>query len=594
MDKFGLRPVSRQKGLSQSIGNQGQTVTPTSSNIFRIKNVTTPYDSTLQVSGQQIKSDSTIFDHNNQYISYFLHMIDLSSSEQQIITFIKGEISMIQQEINEYDKDVKIRNNSQKQEFNKGHLNILKRWLLQNSRPILKYQEIMSQEFIKFINPDILAEQIKVENKDQCIQKLYRIIQGLDLFLFKLTEYLTITFIKYEDFISKNLPLDSQLQNRVNNLIKGAQIFPNNISFIHQDRFNQLQKHYQTKMQEQLQTKIQNNKSSGIPFNINSDYPKQEIKTTSELIKYLESLKPNTLLNSDYMKQIKNSLSHIEQFNFQIQEEKIHKYQVSQQQFKVQIDQLEKQVIFLQSENEKIKLNNQKQLDDQEEKHIKEVEIMQNDIQQQIQLQIQEKVNSLNQKIKDQETQMNKLQTQYYEMIHKPQDKQIQNHQNLKEVNKENQQNQRENNEDQQKKINLIDEVKLEYSKIIENLRKESADFKQKYTDMKINCETTYQELLNVKQLLIQAQKEKEEIQFKFSQKFMSKQEFTDTFEQALKEEFKRMKKSFEDRIERLNQDIITLKRDKHKSINDMKQQLDREIETKNLLMKKLSIYIKF
>ncbi|EAR83092.2 hypothetical protein TTHERM_01015950 (macronuclear) [Tetrahymena thermophila SB210] len=602
MDKFGLRPVSRQKGFSQSIGNnQSQVISPASSNIFRIKNVTTPYDSTLQVSGQQIKSDSTIFDHhNNQNLNYMLHMIDICSPEQQITTFIKGEISMIQQEINEYDKDAKIRNNSQKQEFNKGHVNIFKRWLLQNSRPILKYQDVMSQEFLKFINPDILTEQMKVESKEQCIQKLYRIVQGLDLFLLKLTEYLTITFIKYEDFISKNLPLESQLQNRVNNLIKGTQIFPSSISFIHQDRFNQLQKHCQSKMQEQLQNKIQHNKNSGIPFNINNDCPKSEIKTTADLVKYLESLKPNTLLNSDYMKQIKNILGHIEQISQQIQEEKTQKYQASHQQFKVQIDQLEKQVTFLQNDNEKIKLNNQKQLEDQEAKHIKEVEIMQNDIQQQIQLQIQEKVNSLNQKIKDQETQMNKLQAQYYDMLHKKQDKSIQNQNNLKEikeVNKENQQNQQnhhEHHEDQQKAINLIDELKLEYTKLIENLRKESADFKQKYTDMKINCETTYQELLNVKQLLMQAQKEKEEIQFKFSQKFMSKQEFTDTFEQALKEEFKRMKKSFEDRIERLNQDIITLKRDKHKSINDMKQQLDREIETKNLLMKKLSIYLKF
>lgn len=31
------------------------------------------------------------------------------------------------------------------------------------------------------------------------------------------------------------------------------------------------------------------------------------------------------------------------------------------------------------------------------------------------------------------------------------------------------------------------------------------------------------------------------------------------------------MKKSFEDRIERLNQDVITLKKDKNKSIFDMK-----------------------
>lgn len=54
------------------------------------------------------------------------------------------------------------------------------------------------------------------------------------------------------------------------------------------------------------------------------------------------------------------------------------------------------------------------------------------------------------------------------------------------------------------------------------------------------------------------------------------------------------MKKSFEDKIEKLNLDIVNLKKDKHKTLIEMKSKLDRETETKDLLMKKLSLYLKF
>jgi len=54
------------------------------------------------------------------------------------------------------------------------------------------------------------------------------------------------------------------------------------------------------------------------------------------------------------------------------------------------------------------------------------------------------------------------------------------------------------------------------------------------------------------------------------------------------------MKKSYEDKIEKLNKDVSSLKLEKHRALIDMKNMLDREQETKNLLMKKLSLFIKF
>ena len=55
---------------------------------------------------------------------------------------------------------------------------------------------------------------------------------------------------------------------------------------------------------------------------------------------------------------------------------------------------------------------------------------------------------------------------------------------------------------------------------------------------------------------------------------------------------FERYKKGFERKIDSLKYEIDYLKRDKGRSIFDLKTKLDREEETKRLLIKKLSAYI--
>ena len=67
-----------------------------------------------------------------------------------------------------------------------------------------------------------------------------------------------------------------------------------------------------------------------------------------------------------------------------------------------------------------------------------------------------------------------------------------------------------------------------------------------------------------------------------------------DRFEEALREEFRNMQIGFEEKIESLSELIISIKKEKGKELLEMKQQLTREIETKNLLMKKLSTFINY
>lgn len=54
------------------------------------------------------------------------------------------------------------------------------------------------------------------------------------------------------------------------------------------------------------------------------------------------------------------------------------------------------------------------------------------------------------------------------------------------------------------------------------------------------------------------------------------------------------MKKAFEKRIDTLSWDNERVKKEKARGLIDMKLKMDKEVETKSLLLKKLSCYIKW
>ena len=66
-----------------------------------------------------------------------------------------------------------------------------------------------------------------------------------------------------------------------------------------------------------------------------------------------------------------------------------------------------------------------------------------------------------------------------------------------------------------------------------------------------------------------------------------------DSYENALREETEMMKKGFENRIKKLQEDVVTAKREKANEIVDLRANLQREREGRELLLRKLQIYSK-
>ena len=53
------------------------------------------------------------------------------------------------------------------------------------------------------------------------------------------------------------------------------------------------------------------------------------------------------------------------------------------------------------------------------------------------------------------------------------------------------------------------------------------------------------------------------------------------------------MREGYERKLESRDEEIVGLKRQKNIEVHDMKSELQREKDTKNLLMKKLALFIK-
>ena len=64
-----------------------------------------------------------------------------------------------------------------------------------------------------------------------------------------------------------------------------------------------------------------------------------------------------------------------------------------------------------------------------------------------------------------------------------------------------------------------------------------------------------------------------------------------DSFEAALREQFESMKEAFEKKISDLQTNVLNLKKDKAYELVDLKSQLSRERDNKELLLRKLQIY---
>ncbi|EAR85068.1 hypothetical protein TTHERM_00530200 (macronuclear) [Tetrahymena thermophila SB210] len=139
----------------------------------------------------------------------------------------------------------------------------------------------------------------------------------------------------------------------------------------------------------------------------------------------------------------------------------------------------------------------------------------------------------------------------------------------------------------------LIDETKVFYEQRIREHELENISLKEKLEDTKIKMENIQEQYFDLQEKVNTLKQEKEILFQNFSKRYASQEEALNTYEDALKEEFERMKKAYEKRIDTIMWDNDRLKKEKARSLIDMKHKMDKEIETKNLLLKKLSCYIK-
>lgn len=66
-----------------------------------------------------------------------------------------------------------------------------------------------------------------------------------------------------------------------------------------------------------------------------------------------------------------------------------------------------------------------------------------------------------------------------------------------------------------------------------------------------------------------------------------------DTYENALREETEMMKKGFEMKIKKLQEEVLTVKKERSSEIIDLKTELQRERDARDLLLRKMQIYTK-
>lgn len=66
-----------------------------------------------------------------------------------------------------------------------------------------------------------------------------------------------------------------------------------------------------------------------------------------------------------------------------------------------------------------------------------------------------------------------------------------------------------------------------------------------------------------------------------------------DTYENALREETEMMKKGFEMKIKKLQDEVLAVKKERNNELIELRANLQREKDSRELLLRKLQIYTK-
>ncbi|CAD8095002.1 unnamed protein product [Paramecium sonneborni] len=462
--------------------------------------------------------------------------LNLYQDENTFISTMKIELQQIQEEINKLDIDGRIRNNDPRQEY---RLQQIKKWVAQNSQSKLTFEKYNNIEISQLLTI------LDTRNLEEAIMKLYKFISIMDTLIMKITEYEAIHLIKFDELFSSLCP------NYQDNLQQISVLkFPLSIA-----NLNRMTELYQVKQDKNYSQKLSNDNSN----NNNSILLKQikqkddQINDLNKTIKQLQ-LQLQTLMKGNNNNN-QNSSEQIEQLRneyeikLQKQNETITlKHQKEIETLQSQIEQFQKQLLQLKNHYEKqisdlVLLNQQEQLN--------------------LKSQFENKL--------EQQSKYNQTQTQTQSNIQQQQSNGVAKDHNYYQK--------------------ILDKAQQEYNEKYKILENDLIKLRNQLQEKQTLVESQQREIQQWKETIDRLNKVKDEIYQQFQKRYTTEEQFSNSYEAALKLEFETMKKAFEQKIQKYQLDLESQRRESGKQINEIRIQLEREQETKKLLLNKLSLY---
>ncbi|CAD8082613.1 unnamed protein product [Paramecium primaurelia] len=478
--------------------------------------------------------------------------LNLYQDENTFITTMKAEILQIQEEINKLDIDGRIRNNDPRQEY---RLQQVKKWVAQNSQSKLALEKLNNIEISQLLTI------LDVRTLEEAVVKLYKFISIMDSMIMKITEYEVIHLIKFDEIFSSLCPNYQENLQQIS-VLK----FP--ISIANLNRMTEL---YQVKQDKNQPQKLGNDNSNNQMLLKQNKQKDDQISELNKTIKQLQlqlqiSMKGNINNNNNSNNNNNNNNN---------------KNENSQE----QIDQIRNEY--------EIKL--QKQYETLNLKHEKELEILQSQIEQ-FQKQLIQLKNHYEKQISDlvsqnQQEQLN-IKSQYEDKLKQQQQQQQQQQQSTQIQTQSNTQQQSNGNaKDHTFYQKILDKAQQEYNERYKTLENDLIKLRNQLMEKQTIIESLQREVQQWKETIDRLNKVKDEIYQQFQKRYTTDEQFSNSYEAALKLEFETMKKAFEQKIQKYQQDLETQRREAGKQLNEIRIQLEREQETKKLLLNKLSLY---
>ncbi|CAD8100085.1 unnamed protein product [Paramecium sonneborni] len=466
--------------------------------------------------------------------------LNLYQEENTFISTMKAELQLIQEEINKLDIDGRIRNNDPRQEY---RLQQLKKWVAQNSQSKLTFEKLNN------IDISQLLTILDVRTLEEAVVKLYKFISIMDNLIMKITELEAIHMIKFDELFGSLCP------NYQENL-QQISVLKFQISIANLNRMAEL---YQVKQDKNQSQKISNDNNNNQIMLKQIKQKDDQINDLNKTIKQLQ-LQLQTLMKGNNNNNNNNN-------NNQISLE--------------QIEQIRNEY----------ELKLQKQSEILTQKHEKEIETLQSQIEQ-FQKQLLQLKNHYEKQISDlvsqnQQEQLN-IKSQY-------EDKLQQQQQSQKQIQSNTQSNTQQQNNGVAKDHNyyqkILDKAQQEYNEKYKILENDINKLRNQILEKQTIIESQQREIQQWKETIDRLNKVKDEIYQQFQKRYTTEEQFSNSYEAALKLEFETMKKAFEQKIQKYQLDFESQRRESGKQINEIRIQLEREQETKKLLLNKLSLY---